>query len=184
MGEWGVAIREATEADAEAMARITNDSIVREAAHFALEPEPVAAMVEAVNTRRDRHAWFAAVSPAGAVVGYAKSYDYKPRAAYRWTCEVGIYIDAAWHGRGVGRALYERLLGELAARGYRCVVAGITLPNPASERLHTSVGFARVGVYPAIGFKMGAWRDVVLYALTLGDPAAPPDPSRPAAISL
>ena len=48
----------------------------------------------------------------------------------------------------------------------------MTLPNPASERLHEAMGFADVGVYRHVGHKLGAWRDVRWYQrpLRAGEP--------------
>ena len=64
----------------------------------------------------------------------------------------------------------------------RVACAGITLPNDASVGLHRALGFEEVGVYRAIGYKRGAWHDVVWMQLTL-TPAAeagpPPEPLAP-----
>jgi phosphinothricin acetyltransferase len=56
----------------------------------------------------------------------------------------------------------------LAAQGYRQAMAGIALPNEASVRLHTTVGFAPVGVYRAVGWKFDRWHDVGWWQRTLG----------------
>ena len=52
-----------------------------------------------------------------------------------------VYVSAAHHRRGVGRALYVRLFALLAQQGYYEACAGITLPNDASVGLHESLGF-------------------------------------------
>jgi phosphinothricin acetyltransferase len=53
----------------------------------------------------------------------------------------------------------------------------VTLPNAASVGLHESLGFVPVGVYRAVGFKLGAWHDVGWWQLELrprsGSPAPP-----------
>ena len=55
--------------------------------------------------------------------------------------------------------------------------AGIALPNDASVGLHQALGFRLVGVYPAVGFKLGRWCDVGWWQLELaprvGTPAEP-----------
>ena len=51
--------------------------------------------------------------------------------------------------------------------------AGIALPNPASVRLHESVGFTLVGVYREAGYKFGAWHDTGWWQCRVGDAAAP-----------
>ena len=48
----------------------------------------------------------------------------------------------------------------LTLQGFYNAFAGITLPNPASVGLHEALGFQPVGVYRAVGYKLGAWHDV------------------------
>ena len=43
----------------------------------------------------------------------------------------------------------------------------MTLPNDASVRLHEAVGFTRVGVFHAVGYKFDAWHDVGFWELQL-----------------
>jgi phosphinothricin acetyltransferase len=94
------------------------------------------------------------------VVGYAYAAPFHPRAAYRWACEVSVYLELGRRRTGAGRALYTDLLARLSARGYRVAVGGMTLPNPGSEGLHRALGFEPVGTYRRIGYKFGAWHDV------------------------
>ena len=79
---------------------------------------------------------------------------------------------------GVGRALYGALLLELLALGYCRACAGITLPNAASVALHESMGFRPVGVFSAVGHKLGRWHDVGWCQRPLQQPDPPP-PLRP-----
>jgi len=97
------------------------------------------------------------------IIGYAYASPHHERAAYRWSVSTAIYISGDHHRRGAGRALYTTLFALLSSLGYRQATAGITLPNPASVGLHAAFGFAPVGVYRRIGYKMGAWHDVGWY---------------------
>ena len=76
-------------------------------------------------------------------------------------------MHAGQRGRGVARGLYTSLFACLRAQGYYNVYAGITLPNAPSVALHEALGFVAAGVYPSVGYKMGAWRDVGWWHLTL-----------------
>ena len=150
-------IRPAREDDFAAIAAITNHYIATSAIHFGYEP--VSADELAAKWRGDqRHPWL--VADEEGVIGYAKAGVWRERAAYQWTCEVGLYMAAEARGRGVGTELYRALLDEVARRGFRSVIAGITLPNPASIALHAKLGFSSVGVVRDAGFKHGAWHDV------------------------
>jgi L-amino acid N-acyltransferase YncA len=115
---------------------------------------------------RAAYVWLVAVRE-GRVLGYAYGTRHQARAAYRWSADVSVYIDAAHHRGGVGRALYEALFARLRAAGLWTLCAGITQPNEASNGLHAAFGFTPVGTYSRIGFKAGAWHDVAWMQLDL-----------------
>jgi phosphinothricin acetyltransferase len=137
-------------------------------------------MARRIAAAADRHAWLV-LEDGGRVVGYAYGGLYKERPAYRWACEVSVYVDATRRRTGAGRALYDALFARLAARGYRVAVAGMTLPNDASVGLHRAMGFEPVGTYRRIGYKHGAWHDVAWTQRPLaaddGSDAQPPEPA-------
>lgn len=124
------------------------------------------------------HAPWLVLERAGVVVGYAYAARHRERAAYRWSIDTSVYIDPAHHRTGVGRALYGALLPLARAQGFYVAHAGITLPNPASVALHEAFGFEPIGVYRDVGFKLGAWHDVLWYRLALRPPDDAPAPPR------
>jgi phosphinothricin acetyltransferase len=170
-------IRDATAADAAACAAIYRPFVADTAVSFETEPPSEAEFARRIAAARRTHAWVV-LEDAGRVVGYAYGAPYKARAAYRWTCEVSVYVDAGQRRSGRGRALYEALFARLAARGYRTAVAGMTLPNDASAGLHRALGFEPVGTFRAVGWKHGQWHDVTYgqRALATGSRAADPPP--------
>ena len=120
--------------------------------------------------------WLAA-SSGGRLVGYAYACENRSRLAYRWSVDAAIYLDAAAQGRGIGRALYQRMFDLLRAQGYVNAFAGISLPNSASVGLHEAMGFTLIGIHRQVGYKLGAWRDVGWWQLALRDaPENPPEP--------
>lgn len=111
------------------------------------------------------------------VIGYAYASAHNERAAYRWSVSTAIYVGRDHHRRGAGRALYTTLFALLRELGYFEATAGITLPNPASVALHAAFGFAPVGVYRRIGYKMRGWHDVGWYQAEIQPPVdRPADP--------
>jgi phosphinothricin acetyltransferase len=125
------------------------------------------------------HAWLVAEDDDGAVTGYAYGSRHAERAAYRWSADVAVYIDAAHQRRGLGRALYSELFVILRELGLRTLCAGVTEPNPASDGLHRALGFRDVGLYRRIGYKLGAWHDVRWYQLDLRPGEDGPPAERP-----
>ena len=172
----GPVVRLATPADATACAEVYAPYVLTTAASFESEPPAPEEMARRIAAAQQRHAWLVA-EVGGDVVGYAYATAWKTRDAYRWTCETSVYVAPAGQGRGTGRALYEALLPRLVERGFRTVVAGMTLPNPASAALHAALGFRQVGLLEAVGWKHGRWHDVALLRRSLGDdPYAGPPP--------
>lgn len=176
-------VRDATADDAAACAGIYAPYVTGTTVTFETEPPDVAEMVRRIAKAQARHA-FLVLDDAGEVSGYAYGGPFKERAAYRWSCEVSVYLAEGRRGRGGGRRLYEALLERLTARGYRMAAAGMTQPNEASGRLHASMGFEPVGTYRDIGWKFGASHDVTWVQRPLGDPLPsafagqdPPEPT-------
>jgi L-amino acid N-acyltransferase YncA len=112
----------------------------------------------------------------GEVLGYAYASAHRTRAAYQWSVDVSVYVQAQVQRSGVGCALYSSLFKLLTLQGFYNAYAGITLPNPGSVGLHESLGFRPVGMYRAVGYKLGAWHDVGWWQLTLQAPTLSPEP--------
>jgi L-amino acid N-acyltransferase YncA len=158
-----VTVREATARDAAACAAIYAPYVTDTVISFEEQPPSEADMAERIAAA----VLWLVLEDEGRVVGYAYAGRFMERAAYRWACEVSVYLERGRRRTGAGRALYEVLLPHLAERGYRAAIAGMTLPNPASEGLHASLGFEPVGTYRDIGYKGGAWHDVAWTQKTL-----------------
>jgi L-amino acid N-acyltransferase YncA len=167
-----VQVRDASAADAEACAAIYAPYVTDSAITFEIDPPGPDEMASRIAQAQSTHAWLVA-EDEGRVVGYAYGGPMKPRAAYRWSCEVSVYLEPGRRRTGAGRALYEALFTRLTERGYRTAVAGMTLPNPASEGLHKSLGFEAIGTYRNIGWKLDNWHDVAWVQRPL---AVLPDP--------
>lgn len=162
-----VSIRPVTPDDFRWIATLTNHYITTTAIHFGLTSVTDAELQAAWEKGRDRFPFLIAFCDGLGLVGYAKAGTWRERAAYDNTAEVGIYVDPGWHGKGIGRALYTALINDCRARGFHTLVGGLTLPNPASQRLHESVGFTHVGNFREAGRKFDAWHDVAFYQLML-----------------
>jgi L-amino acid N-acyltransferase YncA len=167
-----VAIRPSREDDVPTIATIYRHHVLHGVASFEeIPPE----QDEVARRRREilgRGLPYLAAERSGRILGYCYAAPYRSRSAYRFTLEDSIYIDQAEIGRGLGRALLTNLLERCTELGYRQMVAVIggsdTWP---SLRLHAALGFARIGVLPAVGFKFGSWVDIVLMQRALGSGA-------------
>src|SRR5262245_38841772 len=97
-------------------------------------------MAERIARISEAYPWLVA-EVSGRIVGYVYGTRFRERAAYRWTAEVAVYVGLNEQKRGLGHALYTSLFSILRLQGYSKAIAGITLPNAASVRLHEKMGF-------------------------------------------
>jgi phosphinothricin acetyltransferase len=160
-----VRIRAAESADGARVAEIYAHYVATSTATFdetAPDAREMAAKIESANLP------FIVAEVDGAVEGFAYLAPYHPRSAYRHTAEWSVYVDDEARGRGIGRALLERLLTEAESAGVRELIAiiGVTDGN-ASVALHRELGFEEAGLLRRVGFKHGRWHDTVLMQRSL-----------------
>lgn len=110
--------------------------------------------------------------------GYAYAHSAFKRAAYQWDAELSIYIDRTFTSRGLGSKMYSLLIDILRLQGIRTVYGVVTVPNPASERLHLSLGFQEAGTFHSTGYKCGKWQDVTWFEKQILPCTCAPSPVR------
>jgi L-amino acid N-acyltransferase YncA len=153
-------IRTAVAEDGAALARIYNHYIASTIVTFeeaAVSAADMSARVAEISAAQ--LPWLVAQSSAG-VSGFAYASRWKGRCAYRYSVESTVYLDPGAVGRGLGTALYSRLLARLQELGCHAVIGGIALPNEASVALHEKLGMRKVAHFAEVGFKFGHWVDV------------------------
>lgn len=166
-------LRLATVADATVIAAIYAPVVRDTATSFEVDEVSAIEMAHRVEDTLRCYPWVVAEAGAG-VLGYAYATQHRTRAAYDWSVDVSVYLAEHARRRGIGRALYAALLRLLTAQGFANAFAGIALPNPPSVALHEALGFVPVGVYRAVGWKLGAWHDVGWWQRKLLTAETPP----------
>ena len=164
--------------DAAAIAAIYAPYVTDSFVSFEAEAPGEAEMRHRIHSGGALYPWLV-VELDGQVAGYASASPFRPRAAYRYAVETSVYLDRSQCGRGLGRPLYERLLGLLERQGFVQAIGAVTLPNEASVTLHERLGFAKAGTYRQVGWKCGRWLDVGLWQRALARATVPPTEPRP-----
>jgi L-amino acid N-acyltransferase YncA len=162
-------IRDATDADLEAIARIYAHHVKHGLASF----EEVPPAVEDLRSRRaavlQAGLPYLAAELRGEVVGYAYAGAYRSRPGYRYTVEDSVYLEQGLVGLGLGTALLTTLIERCEAGPWRQMLAVIgDSANVGSIALHHRLGFRHVGTFASVGFKLGRWVDTVLMQRPLG----------------
>jgi phosphinothricin acetyltransferase len=159
-------VRPATTADLPGAAAVYDQQVRTGISTFDLEAPPVAYWEHHLtSTEPGDH--FLVADDGGAIVGFAYSSAYRPRPGYRLTRETSVYLSEGARGQGLGRRMYDDLLGRVRADGIHVVLALVALPNPASVALHEACGFEHLGTMREVGRKFDRWLDTAWYQLVL-----------------
>lgn len=110
------------------------------------------------------------------IIGYAYASSSYTRAAYTWNCDTSIYLDEAYHDRGIGSLLYKTLFLLMKEMGYYNVYALVTSVNPISLAFHKNLGFIVEGQHETMGFKFGKWLGITRLVKKIGDFSKTPLP--------
>ena len=85
-------MRAASGGDAAACAAIYAPYVTDTAITFELAPPSSAEMAERIAAATRTHAWFV-LEDGSSVAGYAYGGPFNARPAYRWACEVSVYLE-------------------------------------------------------------------------------------------
>ena len=151
--------RDATVADAPAIARIYNEGIDDRVATFETRHRTADDVMLWLD---GRHPVVVVEGDAGDVIAFAATSTYRPRDCYAGIAEFSVYASRAARGRGAGRMAMEALFAAARGAGFWKLVSRVFIENTASRGLLRSVGFREVGVYERHGQLDGVWRDVVI----------------------
>lgn len=166
-------VRDARPQDAAACAAVYAPYVTRTAISFEATAPDADAIAARIAAAQRRHAWLVAERD-GEVAGYASAGPFRERPAYDWACETSIYLRIGLRRTGAGRALLSALLDRVEERGSRRAIAAIALPNAASVGLHEALGYRPAGRVERVGWKLGAWHDVLWLQKDLGPVDDPP----------
>ena len=175
----GLIIRDAVQTDAVAVAAIYAEHVHAGTASFDTVPRSAQDTAAKIAECAERGWPFIVGECAGVVVGYAYATQFRDRAAYTYSCENSIYINAELRGQGIGKALLNHLLSAAEQSGFRQMIAVIGGGEPPSVGLHSSLGFQHAGRMQSVGRKFGEWLDTVYMQRALGKGDRTPPPVEP-----
>ena len=126
-----------------------------------------------VRSSTDRIRWFQQFTEqhplwvfeeSNVVLGYACLFRYSGKDAYNFTVEDAVYVLKDSQGKGLGSLLLQHLVEFCKTNGYRNIIARIFSKNPASIKLHLSLGFKKVGHIKEVAHVNGQFEDVEIYS--------------------
>ncbi len=96
------------------------------------------------------------------IVGWAALSPVSKREVYKGVAEVSIYITSKFRGKGIGRLLLSTLIDQSEKTGFWTLQAGIFKENSSSIKLHTDLGFRKIGYREKIGRLNQVWYDNII----------------------
>ena len=96
------------------------------------------------------------------VIGYGYICLWSPKAGYKHTGEVTIYIERNHLGSGYGKRILSYLIQKSKHLEFRNLVARIWSKNEASISLFKKFGFQLVGIQHQVGFIDEKWLDIAI----------------------
>src|SRR5579875_3493158 len=154
-------IRDATSADAAAIARIYNQGIEDRVATLETDARTPDERARWLAARTPRHPVIVAVDGTG-VVGWASLNQFNQRPAYDHVADFSVYVARDRRGTGVGGILLQALEERARRIGYHKLVLAAFPWNTGGMRLYQRRGFRTVGTYREQGMLDGRWVDVIL----------------------
>jgi L-amino acid N-acyltransferase YncA len=163
-GDFLMNMRSATLADIADITAIYEHAVLHGTGTYELEPPVEAEMVRRFQHLTGRGFPWLVAEEGGVILAYAYASPFRTRPAYRWAIEDSVYVAPEAKGKGIGKALLQRLLEICEQQGYHQVIAviGDGKGNKGSVALHESLGFTLCGTMVATGFKFGQWVDTVI----------------------
>jgi L-amino acid N-acyltransferase YncA len=103
----------------------------------------------------------------GRVVGFGMYSEFRFREAYKFTVEHSVYVNEAFHGKGIGKLLLQELIALARKQNLHTMIAVIDSENQSSVEFHEKFGFKTVGIIKESGYKFDRWLHSVFMQLIL-----------------
>jgi L-amino acid N-acyltransferase YncA len=154
-------------ADVPAITEIYNHYVQHSTATFDTEIASEHKLAEKFGTMLDLGHPTIVAEGADGVLGYGYASTFRPRPAYRFTCEETLYLHKDAVGKGLGKVLLGEIISQSRTKGFKQMIGIITAENANSVGLHERLGFHKAGYYNSVGLKFDRWLDIVHMQLTL-----------------
>ncbi|GAL78286.1 GNAT family N-acetyltransferase [Algibacter lectus] len=159
-------IRKATLADTSALLEIYNYYVIHTTVTFDESALSLSAFTEKLELILKDYPCIV-FEDNNEILGFAYGSKFRPKPAYNYTVESTVYVKNGAHGKQIGSKLYTELLEQLKQRNFKSVLGVLTIPNPASVKLHEKFGFTQVAHLKEVGFKFDTWLDVGIFQLKI-----------------
>ncbi|MEO0557838.1 MAG: N-acetyltransferase family protein [Bacteroidota bacterium] len=167
-------LRDATPADAGAIAAIYNETIAVRDATMVDEPQSGDGIRAQMAGHSEREGYLL-LERDEEIIGWGVIKHFGEGDAYRFTGETSVFLRRDQVRKGYGTVLKRALIKRCRAHGYHHLVARVWATNEASIAYNQQFGYEVVGIQREIGHMNGRWQDVALMQLLLNGDRSTPD---------
>ena len=96
-------------------------------------------------------------------IGFCFLTQFRKKAAYDRTAEIGLYLKPEFTGKGIGHPAVAFLEKAAISKGIRVIIASISGENTASIKLFQKMGYENCAHYQQVAEKFGRFVDVIDY---------------------
>ena len=155
-------IRPVEDRDFPAILALWNPVIRETTITFSSEEKSLQSFDAMVVERRRAGREFLLAEIGGDVQGFATYAQFRAGSGYAHAMEHTIILAPAARGRGIGRALMQRIEDHAREGGAHRLFAGVSGENVDGVEFHVRQGFSIVARLPEVGRKFDRWLDLVL----------------------
>lgn len=119
-------------------------------------------LVRLIVSRADAGLGFFVAEEAGEVLGFATYGQFRAGVGYARAMEHTIILAPEARGKGLGKALMNRIEFHARDRGVHAMMAGVSAENEDGIAFHARLGYKELARVPEVGWKFDRWMDLVL----------------------
>lgn len=101
------------------------------------------------------------------ILGYVYLDKFSDRSAYRYTCDLSIYLKNDTTNKGYGKLLLEEIEVRAKDKGIKNLISIITKDNKVSLNFHEANGFTKQGELINVGYKFNKCLSILYYQKSL-----------------
>ena len=153
--------------DTNAILAIINHTIINSTALYDYHPRSLEQQIAIFEEKLSKNFPIIVATLQDEVIGFGYYSEFRLREAYKFTVEHSVYVAITHIGKGIGKAIMQRLIAIAREQKIHTMVGVIDSENQSSVEFHERFGFKTVGCIKESGYKFDRWLHSIFMQLVL-----------------
>jgi phosphinothricin acetyltransferase len=153
--------------DTNAILAIINHTIINSTALYDYHPRSLEQQIAIFEEKLSKNFPIIVATLQDEVIGFGYYSEFRLREAYKFTVEHSVYVATTHIGKGIGKAIMQRLIAIAREQKIHTMVGVIDSENQSSVEFHERFGFKIVGTIKESGYKFDRWLHSIFMQLVL-----------------